>query len=67
MAGIVFSKSSGLNDSVYGKCEAPIRAFLEERVRAYEEQSLVNKLFKMVDSENFGEQFGGMTGMASGF
>ena len=34
MAGIVFSKSSGLNDSVYGKCEAPIRAFLEERVRA---------------------------------
>ena len=32
MAGIVFSKSSGLNDSVYGKCEAPIRAFLEERV-----------------------------------
>lgn len=67
MAGIVFSKNSGVNDSVYGKADAPIRAFLEERVRAYKEQSLVEKLFKMVDSDNFGEQFGGMTGMASGF
>lgn len=67
MAGIVFSKSSGVNDSVYGKADAPIRAFLEERVRAYKEQSLVEKLFKMVDSDNFGEQFGGMTGMANGF
>ena len=43
MAGIVFSKSSGVNDSIYGKSDAPIRAFLEERVRAYEEGSLVNK------------------------
>lgn len=64
---IVFSKSSGLNDSVYGKSEAPIKAFLEERVRAYEEGSLVNKLFKMVDSENFGEKFGSMTSLANGF
>ena len=46
MAGIVFSKSSGLNDSIYGKSEAPIKAFLEDRVRAYEEGSLVKKLFK---------------------
>lgn len=67
MAGIVFSKSSGLNDSVYGKSEAPIKAFLEERVRAYEEGSLVNKLFKLVDSENFGEKFGSMTSLANGF
>ena len=30
MAGIVFSKSSGLNESIYGKSEAPIRASLEK-------------------------------------
>lgn len=64
---IVFAKSSGLNDSVYGKSEAPIKAFLEENVRAHEEGSLVNKLFKMVDSENFGEKFGSMTALANGF
>ena len=67
MAGIVFSKSSGLNDSIYGKSEAPIKAFLEDRVRAWEEGSIVNKLFKMVDSDNFGEKFGSMTSLASGF
>ncbi len=26
---ITFSEGSGLNDSVYGKCQAPIRMFLE--------------------------------------
>lgn len=67
MAGIVFSKSSGLNDSIYGKSEAPIRAFLEERVKAYEEGSLISKLFKKIDSKNFGEKFTSMTSLASGF
>lgn len=67
MAGIVFSKSSGLNDSIYGKSEAPIRAFLENNVKAYEEMSTIKKIFKMVDSENYGEKFGGITGFAHGF
>ena len=30
---ITFSEGSGLNDSVYGKCQAPIRMFLEQRGR----------------------------------
>jgi hypothetical protein len=67
MAGIVFSKSSGLNDSIYGKSEAPIRAFLENTVKAYEEMSTINKIFKMIDSEHYGEKFGGITGFAHGF
>lgn len=67
MAGIVFSKSSGLNDSIYGKSEAPIRAFLESNVKAYEEMSTIKKIYKMVDSEHYGEKFGGMTGFAHGF
>ena len=28
---IIFSEGSGLNDSIYGKCQAPIRMFLEQR------------------------------------
>ena len=67
MAGIVFSKSSGLNDSIYGKSEAPIRAFLENNVKAYEEMSTIKKIFKMIDSEHYGEKFGGITGFAHGF
>lgn len=67
MAGIVFSKSSGLNDSIYGKSEAPIRAFLESQVKAYEEMSTINKIYKMINSEHYGEKFGGITGFAHGF
>ena len=67
MAGIIFSKSSGLNDSIYGKSEAPIKAFLESNVKAYEEMSTVEKIFKMISSENYGEKFTGLTGLASGF
>lgn len=67
MAGIVFSKSSGLNDSIYGKSEAPIRAFLEQNVKAYEEMSTIKRIFKFVDSEHYGEKFGGITGFAHGF
>lgn len=67
MAGIVFSKGSALNDSIYGKSEAPIRAFLEKAVYAYEDESTINKIFKMVDSEHYAEKFGGITGFASGF
>lgn len=67
MAGIIFSKSSGLNDSIYGKSEAPIKAFLESNVKAYEEMSTIKKIFKMIDSDNYGEKFGSMTGFANGF
>ena len=28
---IIFSEGSGLSDSIYGKCQAPIRMFLEQR------------------------------------
>lgn len=67
MAGIVFSKSSGLNDSIYGKSEAPIKAFLERNVKAYEEMSTIKHIYKMVSSENYGEKYTGLTGLAHGF
>ena len=37
--GIIFSEGSGLNDSVYGKCQAPIRMFLEKRGEEMEKSS----------------------------
>lgn len=64
---MIFSKSSGLNDSIYGKSEAPIKAFLEANVKSYEEMSTIKKIFKMVESENYGEKYTGLTGLARGF
>lgn len=67
MAQIIFGKMSGLNDSIYGKSEAPIKAFLEENVKAYSDSSFVEKVFKMVSSDNYAEKFGSLTGLAQGF
>lgn len=67
MAQIIFGKMSGLNDSIYGKSEAPIKAFLEENVKAYTEKSFVETVFKMVDSDNYAEKFTSLTSLAQGF
>lgn len=67
MAQIIFAKTTGLNDSIYGKSEAPIKAFLEENVKAYNDMSFVEKVFKMMDSDNYGEKMTSFTSLAQGF
>lgn len=61
---IVFSEGSGLQDSVYGKCQAPIRMFLEKRGEAFEQQSVLKNLFLMGTSQNYGDLMTTMTAMA---
>ena len=63
---ITFSEGSGLNDSVYGKCQAPIRMFLEQRGEQFEQTSVIKDLFLMGTSENYGDLMTTMTAM-SGF
>lgn len=63
---MIFSFSSGVNDTVFGKIQAPLKAFLEKRAKSYEQCSLVKNMFKMTTSEHFGEMFGGMNGFANG-
>ena len=47
MAHITFSEASGLQDSVYGKSQAPIQRFLEKRAEAFERESIAKVLFDM--------------------
>lgn len=63
---ITFSESSGMNDSVFGKCQAPIRMFIESRGEQMEQQSVLKDLFLMGSSDNFGDMMTSMTAM-SGF
>ena len=60
---IIFSEGSGLNDSIYGKCQAPIRMFLEKRSEAFDQNSVLKDLFLMGTSENYADQLGTMTAM----
>lgn len=60
---IIFSEDSGLNDSIFGKCQAPIRMFLEKRGEAFEQKSMLPEFFCMGKSDNFGDMLTGMTAM----
>lgn len=60
---IVFSEGSGLNDSVYGKCQAPIKMFIEKQGEEVERNSLLKNLFAMGTSENYGDLMTSMTAM----
>lgn len=63
MSGIAFIESSGLQDSVYGKSQAPIRMFIEKQGEAFEAESVLPYLFDMGKSKHWGEKFTGMTAM----
>ena len=63
MANIIFTEASGLNDSIYGKSQAPIRMFLEKRGEQFEQESVIKKLFQMGKSNHYGEKLTGMTAM----
>lgn len=61
--GITFTQGSGLNDSIYGKSQAPIRMFLEKRGEAFEQESVLKDLFSMQKSNHYGEKMTSMTAM----
>ena len=46
--GIVFSKSSNVNNSFFGKSQEPIKMLLDREVDAFKEMSIIPKLFKEV-------------------
>ena len=56
MAGIKFTKGSGLNESIYGKSQEPIFAMVEQAVEAFEEKSVVKEIYAMENTKNFAEK-----------
>ena len=63
MANITFSEASGVNDSIFGKSQAPIRMFIEKRGEQFEQQSVVKELFRQDKSRHFGEKYTSLTAM----
>ena len=54
---MIFSKGSGLNDSVFGKSQEPIRAIIEQGVEAFEQNSLIKEIYNVEASKNFAERY----------
>ena len=65
MANITFTEGSGLQDSVFGKSQEPIKLFLEKRGEAFEQNSMLPELFNMTTSKHWGEKLTTLTGMNS--
>ena len=63
MANITFSEGSGLNDSIYGKSQAPIRMLIESRAESFEEKSILKELFMQDTSKHWAEKYTSMTAM----
>lgn len=63
MAGIVFAEGSGLNDSLFGKYQGPIRAIVESKAEAFEQASMIDTLFAVEKSTSWGDTFTSMTAM----
>lgn len=60
---IIFSKSSGLNDSVFGKSAEPIMMLIESKAEAFEQMSIIPRMFTKKRSKNFAEKIASMTAM----
>ena len=63
MANITFSESSNVNNSIFGKSQAPIRMMIEKRGEAFEAESVAKKIFKQTKSNNWAEKYTSMTAM----
>ena len=63
MANMTFTEGSGLQDSIFGKSQEPIKMFLEKRGEAFEQASMLPELFNMGPSKHWGEKFSTMTAM----
>ncbi len=63
MANITFTEGSGLQDSIFGKSQEPIKMFIEKRGEAFEAQSMIKELFDMERSSHWAEKMTGMTSM----
>lgn len=63
MANITFTEGSGVNDSIFGKSQAPIKLFLEKQGEAFEQESMIKELYQMGKSVHYSEKFTTMTGM----
>lgn len=60
---LTVSIGSGLNGTIYGDCQVPLKAFLESRGEAFQRESLLPYLYRMEKSRHWAERYSGETAM----
>jgi phage major head subunit gpT-like protein len=57
----IISACSGEVDTFYGKSAEPVKEVIEQRAEAWEDMSVIKKVFKMETTENWAEKYTYMT------
>lgn len=60
---IIFAEGTGINDSIFGKSQAPIKAMIEQNVEAFEQMSMINKIFYMDTTTKYAAKYTSETSM----
>lgn len=60
---LTVSIGSGLNGTIYGDCQVPLKAFLESRGEAFQRESLLPYLYRMEKSRHWAERYSNETAM----
>lgn len=63
---VIISENSGLVDSIFGKCQAPIKMLLMQGAEEWQKTSVLDKMFLMGKSDKWADVFTGLTA-SSGF
>jgi hypothetical protein len=54
---MIFSEAAGLNSSIYGNSQYPIKMMLTNQSEAFEAESVLDKIFCMDETGNFAEKY----------
>jgi len=54
---MIFSKASGVNDSIFGKSQEPIKMMLEQQEEAFQKMSIIDKVYYMDDTKDFAAKY----------
>ena len=60
---LTVSIGSGLNGTIYGDCQVPLKSFLESRGEAFQRESLLPYLYRMEKSRHWAERYSSETAM----
>jgi len=62
---MIFSKASGVNDSIFGKSQEPIKMMLEQQEEAFQKMSIIDKVFYMDETKDFANKYTSETSLGN--
>lgn len=54
---MIFSKTAGVNDSIFGKSQEPIKMMLEQQEEAFQKMSIIDKVFFKDETKDFANKY----------